>query len=161
MILSQTTMISAPAERIFAFFENMETNYTRWHPDHIAFRWLQQGRQAIGNRFHFEERIHGQHVKRVMRYTKVEKDRLIEFVPDNALIRFFLRRVSFVIEPMERQCRLTQEVQIRIGPIGKRLNRAGLAAVEGHMREEGENLKAIIEAECPSDLNGPSSSTSG
>lgn len=146
MILSQTTMIAAPAERIFAFFEDMEANYTRWHPDHITFRWLQEGRQAVGNRFYFEERIHGQHVKRVMRYTKVEKDRLIEFVPDNALIRFFLRRVSFIIEPMEGRCRLTQEVRIRIGPIGKRLNRAGLAAVEKHMREEGENLKAMAEA---------------
>lgn len=29
MILSQTTMIAAPAERIFAFFDRMEVNYTR------------------------------------------------------------------------------------------------------------------------------------
>jgi uncharacterized protein YndB with AHSA1/START domain len=159
MILSQTTIIAAPAERIFAFFENMEENYTRWHPDHVSFRWLQEGRQAVGNRFHFEERIHGQHVKRVMRYTKVEPGHLIEFVPDNALIRFFLRRVSFIIEPLDGRCRLTQEVQIRIGPIGKRLNRAGLAAVERHMREEGENLKALVEADGPAALSGPSSST--
>lgn len=147
MILSQTTTISAPAGRIFAFFEKMEANYTRWHPDHIAFRWLQDGRQAVGNRFHFEERIHGQHLKRTMRYTKVEKDRLIEFVPDNALIRFFLRRVTFIIEQADGRCRFTQEVQIRIGPIGKRLNRAGFEAVENHMREEGENLKALMEAD--------------
>jgi hypothetical protein len=86
---------------------------------------------------------------------------LIEFVPDNALIRFFLRRVSFIIEPMEGQCRLTQEVQIRIGPIGKRLNRAGLAAVGKHMREEGENLKAQWSRPMTPapDLSGPSSST--
>mgnify|MGYP002622046363 FL=1 len=146
MILSQTTMIAAPAERIFAFFDRMEVNYTRWHPDHITFRWLQDGRQAVGNRFYFEERIHGQHLKRTMCYTKVMPNRLIEFVPDNALIRFFLRRVSFIIEPLDGRCRFTQEVQIRIGPIGKRLNRAGFAAVEKHMREEGENLKAIMEA---------------
>lgn len=146
MILSQTTMIAAPAERIFTFFDRMEINYARWHPDHITFRWLQDGRQAVGNRFYFQERIHGQHVKRTMRYTKVMPNRLIEFVPDNALIRFFLRRVSFIIEPLDGRCRFTQEVQIRIGPIGKRLNRAGFAAVEKHMREEGENLKAIMEA---------------
>ena len=146
MILSQTTMIAAPAERIFAFFDRMEVNYTRWHPDHITFRWLQDGRQAVGHRFYFEERIHGQHLKRTMRYTKVMPGRLIEFVPDNALIRFFLRRVSFIIEPLDGRCRFTQEVQIRIGPISKRLNRAGFAAVEKHMREEGENLKTIMEA---------------
>ena len=147
MILSQTTMIAAPAERIFSFFDHMEKNYTRWHPDHIAFRWLQEGRQAVGNRFYFEERIHGQHLKRTMRYAKVEPGRLIEFVPDNALIRFFLRRVSFIIEPCGDRCRFTQEVQIVIGPIGRRLNRKGLAAVEKHMRDEGENLKAIMETD--------------
>ncbi len=147
MILSQSILIDVPAGRIFAFFDGMEENYTRWHPDHISFRWLQEGRQAVGNRFQFEERIHGQHIRRTMRYTKVEPDRLIEFVPDNALIRLFLRRVSFILEPQDGHCRFTQEVQIRIGPIGKRLNRKGLAAVEKHMREEGENLKAIVERE--------------
>lgn len=146
MILSQTTIIAAPAERIFAFFDRMEVNYTRWHPDHITFRWLQNGRQAVGNRFYFEEQIHGQRLKRTMRYTRVVPDRLIEFVPNNALIRFFLRRVSFIIEPLDGRSRFTQEVKIRIGPIGKRLNRAGFAAVEKHMREEGENLKTIMEA---------------
>jgi hypothetical protein len=146
VILSQTTLIAAPAERIFVFFDRMEANYTRWHPDHIAFRWLQEGRQAVGNRFYFEERIHGQHLKRTMRYTQVVPGRLIEFVPDNAMIRFFLRRVSFIIEPMGAQCRFTQEVQVLIGPIGRWLNRKGFAAVEKHMREEGENLKAIMES---------------
>jgi uncharacterized protein YndB with AHSA1/START domain len=145
MILSQTTMIAAPAERIFSFFDNMEKNYTHWHRDHITFRWLQEGRQAVGNRFYFEERIHGHHLKRTMRYTKVVPDRLIEFVPDNAISAFFLRRITFIIEPLDGECRFTQEVQILIGPIGRWLNRKGLAAAEKHMREEGENLKAMME----------------
>lgn len=147
MILSQTTMIAAPAAHIFSFFSNMEENYTRWHPDHITFRWLQDGRLGVGNRFYFEERIHDQHHKRTMRYTKVVPNRLFEFVPENPLIRFFLRRVSFIIQPLGEQCRFTQEVQVRIGPIGKRLNRQGFAAVEKHMREEGENLKTIVESD--------------
>jgi len=146
VILSQTTMIAAPPEHIFSFFNRMEANYTRWHHDHIAFRSLQDGRQAVGNRFYLEERIHGQHLKRTMRYTKVVPDRLIEFVPDNALVRLFLRRVSFITEPVDGQCRFTQEVQVLIGPIGRWLNRKGFAAVEKHMREEGENLKAIMES---------------
>lgn len=145
MILSQATMIAAPAQRIFDFFERSEETYTRWHPDHISFCWLQDGRQAAGNRFYFEERIHGDHYKRTMRYTKVERDRLIEFVPDSFLIGLFLRRVRFVIEPVDARCRVTQEVHIRVGPLGRRLNRAGFTAVEQHMREEGDNLKALME----------------
>ncbi|GIL03092.1 MAG: SRPBCC family protein [Alphaproteobacteria bacterium] len=145
MILARTTEIAAPPRRVFAFFEEMESNYTRWHPDHIAFRWLQPGRLAVGNRFHFEERIHGQHIRRTVRLTRVESDRMIEFVPDNALIRFFLRGVTFRIEPADAGCRFTQEIRIRIGPLGRAVNRSGLAAVARHMAEEGENLKAIAE----------------
>ena len=84
---------------------------------------------------------------------------LYEVVLDNGELIYTDARVSFIIEPLEGRCRLTQEVQIRIGPIGKRLNRAGLAAVERHMREEGENLKALVEADGPAALSGPSSST--
>jgi len=146
VILSQTTMIAAPAQRIFLFFDNSEENYTRWHPDHITFCWLQDGRQAVGNRFYFEERIHNKHHKHTMRYTKVER-RVIEFVPDNFLLRLVLRRVRFIIEPVGAQCRFTQEVQILIGPLGRRLNRASFSAVERHMREEGDNLKALMEAD--------------
>lgn len=69
-----------------------------------------------------------------------------EFVPDNALVRFFLRRVTFRMEPEGAQTRFTQEIEIRIGPIGRALNRKGFKAVERHMREEGENLKALMEA---------------
>ena len=147
MILSQTTKIDAPAERVFSFFDHMEKNYLHWHPDHLSFRWLQDGRLAVGNRFYFEERINGELMRRTMRYTKIEPGRRIEFVPDNLLIRLFFKRVSFLIEPMGGQCRFTQEVQVLIGPIGKWLNQAGFAAVDKHMHEEGENLKAIMEAD--------------
>jgi uncharacterized protein len=38
-------------------------------------------------------------------------------------------------------------VTVRTGPLGRRLNREGFAAVERHMREEGDNLKALLEAD--------------
>lgn len=145
MNLSRSTMIAAPAGRIFDFFENMEANYTRWHPDHITFRWLGESRQEVGSRFYFEERIHGQHLKRIMRYTAVKPGRLIEFVPDSALIRFFLRYVRFEIVSGDEGCRFTQSIRIRIGPVGRWLNRRGFEAVEKHMREEGANLRAMME----------------
>jgi uncharacterized protein YndB with AHSA1/START domain len=146
VILAQTTSIAAPPRRVFRFFEEMDRNYTRWHKDHSLYRWLQPGGMAVGNRFYFEERIAGHDQKRIVRFTRVEPDRLIEFVPDNALIRFFLNRISFRIEPEDTGCKFTQEIRIRIGPIGAALNRRGFDAVRQHMHEEGDNLKAIMEA---------------
>ena len=147
MIVQQTVAIAAPPERVHAFFEEMEENYTRWHPSHIRFRWLQPERHVEeGSAFYFEERINGQLLKRTMRFTRVVPARHLEFAPDSRLIRFFLRRVVFAIEPVGTGCRLTQSLHVRIGPIGYRLNRRGFAAVEQHIRQEGQNMKAILEA---------------
>lgn len=148
MIVSQSTDIAAAPERVHAFFEAMEERYTNWHPDHIVFRWLSSDRGVEpGGGFYIEERINGQLLKRTMRFSRVEPARHLEFAPDSRLMRFFLRAVIFRIEPRDGGCRLTQTLHIRIGPIGRWLNRRGFAAVEKHMREEGENLKAMLEAE--------------
>lgn len=146
MIVSQSTEMTAPPEAVHAFFEAMEEKYTRWHPDHIVFRWQQPGRGVeVGSAFYIEERINGQLLKRTMRFTRVEPARHLEFAPASRLIRFFLKRVVFSIEPAGAGCRLTQTLHIRIGPIGYWLNCRGFAAVEKHMREEGQNMKAMLE----------------
>ena len=146
MIVLQSTEMAAPPEAVHAFFEAMEENYTFWHPDHLVFRWLEPGRHLVeGSAFYIEERINGQLLKRTMRFTRVEPGKHLEFAPDSRLIRFFLRRVVFSIEPLGDGCRLTQSLHIRIGPIGYWLNRRGFAAVEKHMREEGQNMKSMLE----------------
>jgi hypothetical protein len=30
----------APPEKVCAFFENIEQNYTKWYPDHRLLRWV-------------------------------------------------------------------------------------------------------------------------
>jgi len=61
------------------------------------------------------------------------------------LIRLFLPRISFDIVPDGEGCRLIQEVHVRVGPLGARLNRKEFAAVQQHMEEEGRNLKELME----------------
>jgi hypothetical protein len=51
--------IDARAQAGFDFFANMETNYLRWHPDHLAFEWREGRGLEVGNVFFFEERIGG------------------------------------------------------------------------------------------------------
>jgi hypothetical protein len=147
MILEQSVSMAAAPARAYRFFAEMEARYTRWHPDHIAFRWLQDARLEVGARFYIEERIDGRVLKRTMRFTRLEPDSHVEFAPDLAIMRFFLPRIVFAIAPTPEGCRVTQQVHVRIGPIGRRLNRRGFAVVEQHMKEEGENLKALLEAE--------------
>lgn len=56
---------------------------------------------------------------------------------------------SIEIEPTARGCMLTAEGHLRVGKLAKIFAKKkldeGLAAVRKHMKEEGENLKCILE----------------
>jgi hypothetical protein len=72
-------------------------------------------------------------------------DSRIEYAPDSKLLRLLLSRVVFVITSEGEGCRFIQEVHVRVGPLGARLNRREFEAVRQHMEEEGGNLKAMME----------------
>ena len=74
-----------------------------------------------------------------------EADRYIEFAPTSLLVRLLMPRISFTIDPCEDGCTFTQRIRVRTGPIGTWLNRREFDAVRVHMREEGENLRALLE----------------
>jgi hypothetical protein len=145
MIMRDEILIQTTPDRIFEFFEGMEENYTRWHPDHQLFRWATGRGVQEGVEFYFEERIGGQQMNKRVRFTQVEPNRHLEFAPTNGLIRLILPRLLFKIEPQGDQCRFIAEIHIRTGPIGARLNKREFDAVRQHMRQEGENLKRLLE----------------
>lgn len=150
--LEETTRIRAAPEDVFRFFEAMDANYGRWHPDHVAFRWAGEDGLAEGTEATFEERIAGKRQEKTVRFTEIDPGRYIEFTPTARLTRILMPSISFAIEPREDCCDLTQVLRVRTGPVGARLNRREFDAVRAHMKEEGENLRAILEAETDSSV---------
>lgn len=146
MILEDRTEIAAQPRQVFAFFRHMEANYRRWHPDHIAFRWIHGRGLEAGVEFAFEEIIGGKRMKRRLRFVEVVTDRTLAFEPTSRFVRLFMPRLSFEIEPTEGGCILVARIRIRTGPVGAWLNRREFSAVRRHMRQEGENLKMIVES---------------
>ena len=141
------TFVAAPPERGFAFFQDMEANYTRWHPDHIAFEWRKGRGLAVGNVFWFDERVGGKRMARQVRLIEVVPDRLLAFQPTFWLMRLFLTRLSFAFLPEPGGFTFQARISLRgIGPMGRRMNRRDFAAVERHMAEEGRNLKTLLES---------------
>jgi hypothetical protein len=139
--------IEAPPAQAFAFFQNMEANYTRWHPDHIRFEWRKGRGLEVGNKFFFEERIAGKRLTKLVRITKVTPDRYFAFEMTNPIFRFFLPHLSFGFEPDGDGTLFRAELRLHgIGPLGRRINRKEFDAVDRHMAEEGQNLKALLEA---------------
>ena len=150
MILTETTKIPASREDIYLFFEMMDTNYERWHPDHIEFRWIGGEGLEVGAKAYFEERIAGKTQKKTVRFTDIAPGRYIAFKPTSRLVGLLMPSISFTIEPQEDGCDLTQRIKVRTGPIGAWLNRREFDAVRTHMKEEGENLAAILQTEVAS-----------
>lgn len=146
MILEDSIRILARPEAIFWFFEEMESHYLAWHPDHILFRWERGRGVKLGNVFYFEERIAGKLLKKRVAFTHVVPSEHIEFAPTFWLMRLFLPRMLFRVVPEQGGCRFIAEIHIRMGPLAQRANRKELAAVREHMRVEGVNIKRIVEA---------------
>lgn len=147
MILKDQTLIEAPPERVFEFFEHMRENYVAWHPDHVAFRWTKGEGLTPGVEFYFEEYIGGKLLKKTVRFTRIEPGRYIEFEPTCWLMRLLVPRLSFKILPQGEASLFIARIPIRTGPVGAWLNRREFNAVRQHMKEEGDNLKRMIESE--------------
>ena len=150
MRLRDTIWIRSTPEKVFAFFETMDANYLRWHPDHRLFRWEEGRGLQEGIVFYFEEVIGGKLLKKRVVFTRIEPNRHIEFTFKNRLLRLIVPRLSFHMDPEGDGFRLTAEIHVRTGPIGAWLNRREFTAVRQHMREEGENLKHLLEVEASS-----------
>ncbi len=146
MKFEDSIFIEAPSEKVFAFFELMEENYLRWHPEHRKFEWRKGNGLAVNNVCYFEEEIAGQLLKKETRFTQIVPYRYIEFTMVQRFYRWFIPKMTFVFEPQKDGCVFTGQVFLRgIGPIGKWAHRKEFTAVRQHMKEEGENLKRIIE----------------
>ena len=146
MILEERTLINATPNKIFEFFDNMEENFTAWHPDHIVFQWVKGRGVAIGNVFYFEEIIAGEYQKKSVVFTEVQKNKLITFAPTNDFFRLFLPRISFTMNEAHMGTELIAEVVVRMGPVAKWLHRKQIRLVKQHMSEEGKNVKRILES---------------
>ena len=146
MIITESIAIQAEPAAVYRFLVEIERHYLAWHPAHKVFRWEKGQGGELGSVFYFEETIGGKLLKKRCKYTRVVPNELLEFAPTFWLMRIFLPRILFRIEPENEGCRLTQEIHLRIGPLAARLNRKELDAVRQHMREEAVNAKRMIEA---------------
>jgi len=151
LIISDTIEIKTTPEKVFAYITGLvdDTSYRAWHPDHVSMRWLGGKPWQEGSVLYAEEYLHGKLHKLTFKAAKVIPNRLIEYVPANPLLRYYFPKNSFAFEPTENGTRFTASAHARVGWIvrtffKKQLER-GLEATRKHMKEEGENLKKILE----------------
>jgi hypothetical protein len=143
--------INATPEEIFHWFSQFDSNYLEWHPDHVACEYLEGTFCQEGSVVYAEEYLHGELHKLKMRMTKYHPNSLIEYK-----ILGMGSWGSFVVEPREKKSNFIAELHFGLGipfvdklidPILERILSFQLDAFRTHMKEEGRNLKSILEGE--------------
>lgn len=143
--LQDSTEIDAPPERIWAWLEGLADSYTEWHPAHESAEWERGAPNEVGSVLRVVEDLGWG--REVLRFELIGLD------PPRRLdyrllgpISFLLPRGSFVVLPTASGAKFVAEIHYRFGWLVERLLRRRFAVLRAHMREEGENLKRIIEA---------------
>ena len=152
--LTDSIEIKAAPEKVFDFLVNLvdDESYRAWHPeDHVTLRWIKGQPWEEGSVVYAEEYIHGKLHKLKFVVTKVVQGKMIEYAPVSRLLRIYFPKNTFTVQPEGAACIFTASGTYRVGWLvktfaGKRLER-GLSSVRKHMKEEGENLKRMLEEE--------------
>ena len=152
IVIEDSIEIDAPPEAVFNFLLGLtdDTSYKAWHPeDHISLKWIKGKPWAVGSIVHAREYIHGVVHKLKFVVTRMTPNRFVEYSPTFWLMRVFIPKNQFIIEPAAKGCVFKAVGTYKVGRIGKLLARKriadGIASIEKHLKEEGENLKANVE----------------
>lgn len=152
--LTDSIEIKTTPEKVFSFLRNLvdDESYRNWHPeDHVALRWTNGKPWEEGSVVYAEEYIHGKLHKLKFVVTKVVPDELIEYAPVSRFLRIYFPKNTFSVQIKGDTCIFTATATYRIGwlikTFAKKSLDRGLSSVRKHVKEEGENLKMILEAD--------------
>ena len=152
VVIQDSIVIKTSPENIFEFLTSIvdDDSYRTWHnEDHVSFQWLKGRPWEKDSILYAKEYIHGKLHKLKFKITEIVTNQRIEYTPTSCFVRKFFPKNEFIIEPKGDSCRFIAKGTYRIGKIGKIFFKGSiekaLSSVKKHMREEGENLKNILE----------------
>lgn len=152
-VLTDAIEIKATPENVFDFLCSLvdDDSYRSWHPDHVSMHWRSGTPWHEDSVAHIEECLHGKLHRLTFMVTSVVPNRKIEYVPASWLLRRYIPNLAFYIEPKGESCvfRAVAHFRLSLLPrlLAKRRIEQGLLIIRNHLKEEGENLKNILEAE--------------
>jgi len=147
--IKDSTEIKTTPEKIWDFFTNLEENYKTWHPqDHVIFKWTKGKPMESGAHWYGEEILNGE--------LKKLKGKIGEVIPCRKIVFRYSFPISIASPGFEWhiESKGSYSVFTTIGyircfefyrSIAKSHMDAGVEAGKKHIKEEGENLKRILE----------------
>ena len=144
MVLKDTVEINTTPEKIWEFFVNMDKNYKAWHPeDHIVFRWTKGRPMEEGSTIYAEEVVGGKLLKGKVTCVDVVPNRKFALKPP--FPRSLFCKYEYLIEPRGKKTAFTAITHLKYPGFARKHIQSLIEVGEKHVREEGENLKKILE----------------
>jgi len=143
LVLKDSIKIKTPPKAIFEWLRHFAGNYKAWHPDHITSRWVKGSNFRKGSILYAEEYLGGRLEKLRFKSTNYVPNRLIEYkllFPESIVCS----GGSFSVEPYDGGSIFTATLSFRFGFLSG-IFRSRIDAIRRHMKEEGKNLKMILE----------------
>ena len=150
LVSKDSIEIETTPEKIWEFFTNLEQNYKAWHPkDHILFQWIKGKPMETGSIWYGEEVLGGKLAKLKGTIGEVIPNRKIVFKNSFPISSIF-PKFEWLIEPKGSNSVFTAMGYIRCEGffrlIAKKHFDAQIETGKKHVKEEGENLKKILES---------------
>lgn len=149
LALKDSIEILIPPEEVFAglirVFSSQEY-FKKWHHDHVTCSWIKGEPFEVGSVLYVEEYLHGKLGKMKFLGTNMELNRKIEYkllFPTSIICP----KGSFIIESNDGSSIFTATLFFRFSWFFQKFAKSRVAAITKHMKEEGENLKKIVENE--------------
>jgi hypothetical protein len=121
-----------------------QEDYKQWHKDHVKCSWIKGHSFELGSILYCEEYLHSELHKMKFLATKNEPNRIIEYkllFPKSIVCP----KGSFIIEPKNGSSIFTATLSFRFGWLFQIFARRRVEAITRHMKEEGENLRKMLE----------------
>ena len=143
--LVDTVEINAPPGNLWVWLADLAVHYTEWHPDHVSAEWIKGEPNQVGSQLKAVEQLTGHREELVFEMVDVDPPRRMEYriLGPHGLL---LPSGSFEISEGDGGSVFRASINYRFGRLTRSLFRSRMEAMRVHMREEGEQLRRIIEA---------------
>jgi len=146
--LTDTVAIEAPADAVWAWLRDLPRHYLAWHPAHTRAEWIDGGPGQPGAELHVEEVLHGERHRLRMVVTDIREapTRMTLEYRILGAIGLLIPKGRFEVERRAGGCTFTAGLHVRAARLTSTLFRRQYLDLKKHLREEGANLKALLEA---------------
>ena len=152
IVLKESIEIRTTPENLFAYLTGIvdDASFKTLNADNICFRWLEGKPWVEGSIAYAEKYLHGKPHKFRFAISRIVPNQHIEYRPTSRLMRMFFPKKEFIIAQTDNGCCLISSATFRIGWIGKKFFKKsiddGLSYFKDYLREEGKNLRKLLEA---------------